>query len=558
MDAARVASALDELGSLLELRGENPFRCRAYHNAADAVRRLQGADLADRLARGTLDEVPGIGAAMLAKIARLVTTGDLPELDALRQETPAGLHRLLRVPGLGPSKIALLRETLGIGGLDDLRAAAEDGRLAGVKGFGPRTRAKILDGIAFVERSRDQALQSTARRRVAPLVEALAREPGTLAVEVAGDLRRRAETVARVAVVVATGTAGEVPPDAAVELAPGVAAHVVRVPADRLGVAMLEHTGPPAFWEELVDRARSRGLGLSGAGLVGPGGPIAAPTEAAVLDALGLADIPPELRDEPGVVARAAAGELPRLVGLADLTGTFHCHTDWSDGADTLEAMAEAARGAGLAYLGIADHSRSAGYAGGLSVERVREQWRAIDALNARFGGTFRLYRGTECDILADGTLDFPDELLDGFDYVVASVHSHFGLDRGAMTARLVRAVSHPRVTMLGHPTGRLLLARDAYALDLEAVIDAAARAGTLVEINANPHRLDVDAGAARYARDRGVGIAINPDAHAVGGLRDLDYGVGQARRAGLRPEDVFNAAPAAEVAERLAALRRR
>jgi DNA polymerase (family 10) len=558
MDAARVAAALDEIGSLLELRGENPFRCRAYRTAADAVRRLQGQDLAAALDAGTLAALPGIGEAMLAKIARLVTTGALPELDALRQDTPAGLHRLLRVPGLGPSKIKLLRETLGIAGLEDLRAAAEAGRLAAVKGFGPKTQAKILEGIAFVERSRDQVLQSTARRLVAPLVEALARAPGVRAVEVAGALRRRAETVGDVVVLAVVDPTEATGPGESFPLAPGVAARAVRVPADRLGPALLEATGPPAFWENLVERARSRGLTLSADGLAGPVGALPAASEAEVLAALGLPEVPPELRDEPDIVARAAAEGLPRLVTLDDLTGTFHCHTDWSDGADSLEAMAEAARAAGFAYLGIADHSRSAGYAGGLSADRVREQWRVIDALNARFGGTFRLYKGTECDVLADGSLDFPDDLLDGFDYVVASVHSHFGLDREAMTARLVRAVSHPRVTMLGHPTGRLLLARDAYALDLKAVIDAAARAGTLVEINANPHRLDVDAEHARYARDRGVGVVINPDAHATGGLRDLDYGVGQARRAGLTPGDVLNAQAPDVVAGRLAALRRR
>jgi DNA polymerase (family 10) len=304
-------------------------------------------------------------------------------------------------------------------------------------------------------------------------------------------------------------------------------------------------------------RAIARGLKLSEYGLEGPNGPISCESESALFAALGLHDIPPELREDIGEIEAAEAGPVPRLVDRADLTGTFHCHTDWSDGGATLAEMAEAARAAGLTYLGIADHSRSAGYAGGLSVERVRQQWEAIDALNREYRGRFRLFKGTECDILADGSLDYPDELLAGFDYVVASVHSLFGLTREAMTARIVRAVSNPRVTMLGHPTGRLLLSRDGYAVDLDAVIDAAARSSTMIEINANPHRLDLDAVHCRKAKARGVTIVINPDAHATGGFDDLQYGISVARRAGLGPADVLNARSPEAVAEALEARRR-
>ena len=232
------------------------------------------------------------------------------------------------------------------------------------------------------------------------------------------------------------------------------------------------------------------------------------------------------MREDAGEIEAAEKGTLPHLVTVQDLTGTFHCHTDWSDGEATLEEMADGARSAGLAYLGIADHSRSLRMAGGLTIEQVREQWAEINALNKKFGRGFRLFKGTECDILADGSLDYPDEVLEGFDYVVASVHSHFRMSREEMTARMIRAVSNPRVTMLGHPTGRLLLARDSYAVDLDAVIEAAARAGTMIEINANPHRLDLDAVHCRRARQKGVRIVINPDAHSVSGLQDLTYGV--------------------------------
>ena len=303
-------------------------------------------------------------------------------------------------------------------------------------------------------------------------------------------------------------------------------------------------------------RALARGLSLNGYALSGNGSEVACRTEADLFEALGLAEIPAELREDAGEIEAAEKGTLPNLVTVQDLTGTFHCHSDWSDGEATLEQMAEGARSAGLAYLGIADHSRSLRMAGGLTIERVRDQWARIDALNEKFGHGFRLFKGTECDILADGTLDYPDEVLEGFDYVVASVHSHFRMSREEMTARIIRAVSNPRVTMLGHPTGRLLLARDSYAVDLDAVIDAAARAGTMIEINANPHRLDLDAVHCRRARQKGVRIVINPDAHSVSGLQDLTYGVSVARRAWLSPADLLNTAPLEKVARQLEQMR--
>jgi DNA polymerase (family 10) len=317
-------------------------------------------------------------------------------------------------------------------------------------------------------------------------------------------------------------------------------------------------TGSKAHNIAIRRRALARGYSLNEYALTGPDGPVSCRTEAELFAALGLAEIPPELREDSGEIELAERGRIPTLVRLKDLTGTFHCHTDWSDGGATLEEMAKAAQLRGLKYLGIADHSRTARYAGGLTVERVRDQWAAIDALNARFDATFRLFKGTECDILADGTLDYPDEVLDGFDYVVASVHSNFAMGSAEMTHRIIRAIANPRVTMLGHPTGRLLLARDGYAVDLEAVIAAAAAAGTMIEINANPHRLDLDAHHCRRAKALGIPIVINPDAHATGGLDDLDYGIGVARRAGLNPRDVFNTASPDVISRMLAERRRR
>jgi DNA polymerase (family 10) len=565
MDALRVARILDEMGTLLELRGENPFRCRAYRNAAQALKALPG-DLAEMIAADELIKVPGIGATMLGKIARLSMTGGLPEYDDLRRETPPGLIALLRVPGLGPSKIQALRDTLSIASLDDLKAAALAGRLAAVKGFGARTQAKILEGIAFLEEAGDRMLQHRARQRADAWRLWLQQQPGVQHAEIAGELRRRCETIDDLAFAFAAGDpvatldriaarpdVGEVlsrfATSLAVRLSDGLCGRFRASTPDRYGLALWEATGSDAHLAAVRRHAEGRGFSPGDWEWLDPDQrPVPARAEADFYQALGLSPIPPELREGRGEVDAAKAGTLPRLVQRDDLLGTFHCHTDWSDGGATLEEMAEAARAAGLGYLGIADHSRSAAYAGGLSIERVRRQWQAIDALNARYNGAFRLFKGIECDILADGSLDYPDDVLAGFDYVVASVHSRFGLPREAMTERVVRAVSHPRVTILGHPTGRLLLAREGYSLDLHAVIEAVAARGTMIEINADPHRLDLDAEHARRARDRGVLIAINPDAHSTSGLENLDYGLGQARRAGLRPEDVVNTRPAAEV----------
>jgi DNA polymerase (family 10) len=574
METARIAQIIDEMGTLLELRGENPFRVRAYHTAAQALVNLPG-DLPEMIAGGSLKEVPGIGDTMYSKIVQLATTGHLPSYDELRRSTPPGLVALLRIPGLGPKKIKALHETLKIESMADLRAAGESGLIAKLKGFGAKTEAKILEGIAFVEKAGERILQSDALRLVAPILAAVRAHPQVIRAEVCGSLRRRAETIGDLDVLFSSQNAPAVletfvklpqvatvlahgPTKASVRLADGVQCDLRGVEDAQYPFALHYFTGSKAHNIAIRKRALARGLSLNEYALTGADGPVACETEADLFGALELAEIPPELREDHGEIEAAAAGALPSLVEFADLTGTFHCHSDWSDGGATLAEMAAAAQARGMKYLGIADHSRSAAYAGGLSIERVRDQWAAIDALNKTFRGKLHLFKGTECDILADGSLDYPDELLDGFDYVVASVHSNFNLPREAMTRRLVQAVSNPRVTMLGHPTGRLLLARDGYDLDLDAVIDAAAAAGTMIEINANPHRLDLDALHCRRARQKGVMIVINPDAHSVGGLDDLEYGVSVARRGWLCKDDVWNTGSYNAMVDRIAQFRSR
>ncbi len=569
MDAKQVAQVLDDLGTLLEIRGENPFRCRAYHAAAQSVQGLTD-DLAEMLVDGRLEKVPGIGDTMRDKITRLVTTGRLEEFENLKRETPTGLLALLRVPGLGPKKVKMLHEELGIASLDDLKKAAESGKIAGLKGFGEKTAAKILEGIAFIETSGERLRLHTADRLAGPLLEALRGTAGVVRADVGGSLRRRAETIGDLDLLFASSDPATVlgllasrpevesilghgPTKLSVRLAQGVQCDVRGVSEQQYPLALNYFTGSKAHNIHLRRRAQARGLKLSEYALEGDEGPIACREEADVYRALGLEWIPPELREDMGEIEAAEAGRLPLLIERGELTGTFHCHTDWSDGINTLEEMAEAARGMGFDYLGIADHSRSAFYAGGLSIERVREQWAAIDALNAKYGGQFRLFKGIECDILADGTMDYPDEVLAGFDYVVASVHSSFRQPREEMTARICRAAAHPSVRMLGHPSGRLLLTRAAYEVDLNAVIATCATHGTMIEINADPHRLDLDAPHARAARDAGVMIVINPDAHATGAIANVEYGVAVARRGWLTRGDVFNTRTAAEVAAVLA-----
>lgn len=583
METARIAQILDEMGTILEIQGENPFRCRAYHNAAMVLGNLPG-DLSDMIADGSLAEIPGIGETMLAKIVQLATTGNLPAYEKLHKAIPPGIVALLRVPGLGPKKIKVLWDTLKVESLPDLRAAAEAGKIAKLKGFGPKTEANILEGITFLEKTGGRILQSEALLLAAPIFEAVRNHPHVIRAEICGSLRRRAETIGDLDILFSAKDPAPVLnefvalPSVAKILVHGPTKASVLLPTLRSGefiqcdlrgvedsqfpFALHYFTGSKAHNIQIRKRALARGYSLNEYALANDQKSIACRTEADIFKAVGLAEIPPELREDAGEIEAAEQGTLPKLVTLDDLTGTFHCHTSvedgGSDGHNTLEEMAEAAREFGLSYLGIADHSPSERIQNGLSVERVREQWAKIDKLNKKFGKSFRVFKGTECDILPDGSLDYPDDVLAGFDYVVASVHSHFRMPRKEMTARIVKAVSNPLVTMLGHPTGRLLLARDSYAVDLDAVIDAAARAGTMIEINANPHRLDLDAVHSRRARQKGVQIVINPDAHATSGLADLAFGITVARRGWLTAGDIFNTLPVEKIERGLDKMRSR
>ena len=567
MDNYQVARILHECGTLLELQGENPFRCLSYHNAARALEQLD-EDLETLVANGELAKVRGIGQTLVQKISTLVTTGQLEFYDQLRAKVPPGLIDMLRIQGLGPKKIKAVYDQLGVESVADLKAASSDGRVAKLKGFGPKTAVKILAGIEFLDRTGRRYRLDEALRIAQAVYELVCDHPRVIRAELCGSLRRRRETIKDVDLLVSAEEPGAImdrfvslpgvmevvakgETKSSIVLEPGIGADLRVVSDAEFPFALHYFTGSKAHNVRMRARAQDYGLKLNEYGLVGPKQSLRCKDESDIFAVLDLDYIAPELREDSGEIEAARAHQLPRLLEPGDLKGTFHCHTDWSDGSATLEEMARAAKRIGYKYLGIADHSQTAAYAGGLSPGRVLEQLEAIDSLNTKIRG-LRLFKGTESDILPDGRLDYSEELLAQFDYVVASVHSSFTMSRDDMTRRIIRAVSHPRCTMLGHPTGRLLLRRDGYSVDLDAVIDACREHGTMIEINANPMRLDLDAQHCRRAKAKGIKIVINPDAHSTGGLGDVCYGVDVARRGWLEPANVVNTRGVAQVCKLL------
>ncbi|MGH9867697.1 MAG: DNA polymerase/3'-5' exonuclease PolX [Candidatus Polarisedimenticolia bacterium] len=566
LDRKQVATVLEEIGALLELKGENPFKARAYLAAARALDALE-EDLGTLLAEGRLRGVKGIGEAISAKITTLATTGRLPYHDDLRREIPAGLLEMIQVPGLGPRRARVLHQKLGIDSVDGLAEACRAGRLAGLGGFGAASQEKILQGIAFVKRHVGYMLLSDATRLAHALVQEVSSLQGVSHVQSAGSLRRRKELVrdidllashkkgsrpeailrrfTRLPSVRQVLGAGET--KASVLTDDGRQVDLRVVSETELPFALLYFTGSADHNIALRRRAQSMGLKINEYGLWQGTRRLACRDEAAIFARLGLAFIPPELREDWGEIEAAASGELPDLVRLEDLRGVLHVHTNWSDGTDTLEDMVKVAAERGDTFVGISDHSRTAAYAGGLSLERVAEQRRALAALRRRYT-KLTILHGTESDILKDGSLDYPAEVLDAFDFVIGSVHSHFSLPEQEQTARVVRAIANPHLTCVGHPTGRLLLQREGFSLDMEKVMDAAARHGKLIELNAQPHRLDIDWRACRRAAQKGVKVSINPDAHSLEEMEQTSYGIDTARRGWLTARDVANTRPWKEI----------
>lgn len=574
MTRDEVAAALDEIGTLLELKGENSFRANAYHNAARTVQQLP-CDLKQMVADKKLADVRGIGEALCDKIATLVTEGKLKYLEDLRASVPAGLVQMLRLPSMGPKKVKALYDTLKIDTIDKLKAACESGEVAKQKGFGAKTQEKILAGIAFLGTVGNRVRIDLALPLGLALLEQVREMPGVIRSDLCGSLRRRKETAKDIDILVSSAdpqpimdafvklpevvqVIGHGPTKSSVVAAMHLHGEKVTLNADlrivdddKYAYGLLYLTGGKEHNIRLRQRAIERGWVLNEYGLGNEKKHIPAKTEADIYKALGMAYVEPELREDTGEIEVAEAGKLPALVTDGDIRGVFHNHTTYSDGTAGLEEMALAAKKLGLEYLGVGDHSQSLTIARGLPPGAVRKQWAEIDRVNAKLSGV-TIIKGTECDILEDGSLDYDDELLAGFDYVVASVHTNFGMTEEAMTARVCKALSHPAVTMLGHSTGRLLLKRAGYAINIEEVLKCAAKHGKMVEINAQPSRLDLDWVHVKRAKELGIPIVINPDAHSTGEVALYSFGVNVARRGWLTRDDVFNTRSLADVMKEL------
>jgi len=572
-DKDDIADTLESIGLLLELKGENAFKTRAYANAARAVETFAG-NIETMAKENRLGEIPGIGTAIAAKISELVTTGKLEFYEKLKAEFPATLFDLFELQGLGPKKIKALYEQLKIASIPELEAACKDGRVAGLAGFGDKTALRLLASIEARATYANSFRLGVAAPLAETLLEYLKQDPDVTQACIAGSYRRRKETLHDLDFIVATRYPAEItahfvsheavdsiiaqgPTKTSVRLKNGIQADLRVVTNEQYPFALVYFTGSKEHNVRIRSLALAHGWTLNEYRLAPVEGKASAPIpaiedEADLHEALGLQYIEPELRENLGEIEAAQAGTLPELVTLQSLRGTFHNHTTESDGRATLEEMAHAARDLGLEYLGIADHSRSSFQAHGLDPERLLRQREEIRKLDATFDG-FRLFAGTECDVLKDGTLDFPDEVLAQLDYVVASVHNVFNLPQAEMTARIIRAISNPYVTMLGHLTGRLLLSREPYAVDIPAVIEAAAETGTWIELNANPSRLDMDWRWWPLAKEKGVRCVINPDAHSTAGLQHLWFGVAAARKGWLTRGDVMNCLPLGKIEKAMA-----
>jgi DNA polymerase (family X) len=563
MDKADIINVLESIAVLLEIKGENPFKIRAYQSGARALETME-EDLAQLISTGALAGMRGIGSALVDKIETLYASGELEFYTQLRGSVAPGLIEMLDIPGLGGKKIKKLHDALAVETIEALKIACENGQVSALKGFGKKSEEKILSGIAnraaYAKRHHWWAAHAVAE----PMLAGLRALPQVTRAEVAGSLRRLRETVGDIDFIVAAEQSGPImdwfvtqpsvrevtahgQTKSSVRFESGLQADLRVVPAAQFAFALHHFTGSKDHNVMMRQRALARGYSLSEWGLA-PKSENAGATEGQGIDSeaglfefLGLGEIPPELREGLGEIEAAEAGVLPQLVQASELRGVFHNHTVASDGRGTIAEMAEAAERLGFEYLGLADHSKASYQANGLSDERVLRQVQSIRDFNVSAASSVRVFAGIECDILPDGSLDLADETLAALDYAVMSVHSSFTQSEAEMTARVIRAIEHPATMMLGHPTGRILLRREPYKINLAKVIDAAIANRVIIEINANPHRLDLDWRWWRRAAERGLMCAINPDAHNVDSLGFFKAGVNIARKGWLEPEQVLN-----------------
>lgn len=559
MNNQEIARAFEEIADMLEILGENVFKINAYRRAAENIRSL-GRDVSDMAEEGSLGSIEGVGKAISEKISELTQTGRLAYYDELAEKVPSGLLDMLDVPDLGPKRVRAIWEKLGTGDLDGLEEAARAGRLRALEGFGPKTEAKVLAGIESLRARRvsGRTPLAVAWELSRTILDVLLTVPGTRA-EAAGSLRRMKETVGDLDFLCATKHHADVmerfctmknvetvllrgDTKASVRLEGGIQADLRVVDEASWGTAIQYFTGSQQHNVRLRERARKRGFSLSEYALkkISTDEEILCGEEQEVYLKLELPWIPPEMREDRGEIEAAMEGSLPDPAKLEDMGGDLQCHTDESDGTATLEEMAEAAKKAGRSWLLLTDHSSGLGVARGLSPERVRDQGRRIDEWNASRRG-IRVLKGIEAEIMADGSLDLPEEVLAELDVVVAAVHSSLRQDKGKITRRYLAAMGNPLVHILAHPTGRLIGERDGTSPDWDAVLAEAVRTGTILELNANPYRLDLPEGLAARACELGALFAISTDAHSTKQLEYMHFGVSLARRAWVPPERIVN-----------------
>jgi len=575
LDKGQIVAILNEVGSLLELDGASSFETRAYENAARTIGAQEG-EIGELFQLGRIARLPGMGKTILANVTELITTGRLQKREDLLARIPPGLRQMLRIAGLGPKRIRQISQTLNITTLADLKLAAQDGRIAALPGFGAKSQENILKGIEFLTQHADQYRYDVAEAQAYAIADALRALPQVKRLSVGGSLRRHKEVIGDIDILASVtrdedrapimdhlvglpnviSITGKGDTKTSVVLQPGIALDLRVVRDEEYPYALHHFTGSKEHNIAVRTRAHAEGIKVNEYGLFRGDQLIPCADEVEVFRALGMDYIEPEMREDRGEIEAAREHTLPQLVTEADIQGILHVHSTWSDGKATIREMAEATLALGKTYLGMCDHSKVAAYANGLTEDAVRRQHEEIDRLNEEFAGRLRILKGTECDILRDGALDYDDKTLATFDFVVASVHSLFNLPPAEQTQRLIRALENPYCSILGHPTGRILLEREGYQPDLEAVITRAGELGAAIELNGDPHRFDLDWRYLRFATERGVRIPITPDAHSPAGLRNIRYGVGVARKGWLTAEQTLNALSADELLAFFAAQR--
>lgn len=552
-----VVILLEKIGFLLDLKGENSFKIRAYHNAAQAIAALD-EDIQTLVKKSKLQEIKGIGEALNKKITEFVTTGALKYYDDLKKSLPPGLLDMLKIQGLGPRRIKAIYDKLNISSIETLEKACLNNKIAHLEGFGPKTQENILRGILFLKKSSDFNLYDVASLEAQEIVAKLKKLKDVKQIEIAGSLRRHKELIRDIDILVSASSSENImdtftslpkvakvnakgSTKSAITLKTGINTDLRVIKEKEFPYGLQHFTGSKEHNVALRSRAKKMGYKMNEYGLFKGNKNIPCQTEAEIYKQLKLQYIPPELRENTGEIEAAEKNKLPVLVEKKDLKGVFHVHSNYSDGIHSVEDMAKECQKLGFKYMVIADHSQSAHYANGLKPAAVKKQHQEIDKLNKKFKN-FKIYKGTECDILPNGNLDYPDEILKTFDYVIGAIHSKFKMTEKEMTERIIKAMQNKYFSILSHPTGRLLLNREPYPINMEEIIKTAAKYNKGIELNCNPHRFDLDWRWCKVAKEHGVKIALCPDAHQKESISNIFYGLGIARKGWLEKKDILNA----------------